>query len=208
MTNNELISTLSNSIRDPSNKNYIETTLASALTIAKFKLISLVGKDNMPPLVSFDTVTIQEVFGGRYGYFTVPSNFDTEIYFDYTGNSSTRPTPFIIVDIKSLGDYQYKYSGGDDSTNLIAARESQGNVYLTLGVTSGTALIYYRRKPASVAVNSDDVDIPQDYIINLLEIARAVILGWEQKYEASELIMNRQTKELKSQKQEKDIGVD
>jgi hypothetical protein len=207
MTNNEVISILSNSIRDPSNKNYGEDTLASALTVAKFKLISLVGKDNMPPLVSFSSVTIQEVFGGKFGYFTVPSNFDTEIYIDYS-DSGGRPTPFKIIDISEMGNYQYKYSGGDDSTNLIAARESQGNVYLTLGVTSGTAILYYRRETASVAANSDSVDIPQDYIINLVEIARAVILGWEQKYEASEVIMKRQTEELKIQKQEKDIGAD
>lgn len=207
MLNSELIQLLANSVRDPGKDNYSPATLASALQLAKYKLIGLVGKENMPPITSFDTSTINEVFGGVYGYIVVPANFDEMLSMEYTSSGSTRPVPIEIVELDELNQYQYKYSGGDEHTPK-AARESQGNVFLILGVKSGTALIHYRRKSATIADDSNTVDVPDYYLPNLIEIAQSILLSWEEKYEASEMKMKRQIEELKISKQEKDSGVD
>lgn len=207
MLNSELIQLLANSVRDPGKDNYSPATLASALQIAKYKLIGLVGKNNIPPIVSFDSATINPTGGGVYGYIVVPSNFDEMLSMQYTSSGSTRPVPIEIVDLDELSSYQYKYSGADEYEPK-AARESQGNVFLILGVKSGTALIHYRRKSAIITDNNETVDIPDHYLPNLIEIAQSILLSWEEKYEASELKMKRQIEELKMSKQEKDGEVD
>lgn len=201
MVNSELIQLLANSIRDPGKENYSSSTLASALQIAKYKLIGLVGKDNIPNLISFDMPIVRLTGSGIYGYITVPSNFDEVLSMQYLGGD--RPVPIEIVSIEKLSRYQYKYSGGDFYEPK-ASRESSGNAFLILGIKSGTVLIHYRRKPAVVADNNESVDIPDYYLPNLIEIAQSVLLSWEEKYEASELKMRRQIEELKISKQEKE----
>lgn len=201
MTNNELIGLLAKSLRDPSQQNYSPTTLAAALTLAKYKLVSLVGKQSISELNVITSIAVSSTISiGRYGTAPLPSDYEEQLYCEIA-DGAARPTPIDFVFPDEFRKYQYQYSGGDSGSPKFTV---VGSALLLLGVTSGSVALWYQKTIDTVSVNDTDVDLPSRYIPNLVELSQSIILSWEEKYEAAEVKVRRQIQELKGEKVERE----